>query len=60
LRNGQLLKKIFPKLGGGHRLAHKANDQLSITAEIIKYDENLALVGAIPTTLKKNFLGLAD
>ncbi len=37
-----MAKNIFPKIGGRLRLAHEENDQLSITTEIIKYDENLA------------------
>ena len=42
LRDGKFVKNIFPKIGGRLRLAHEDNDQLSITTEIIKYDENLA------------------
>jgi hypothetical protein len=41
LREGKWVKNIFPKIGGRLRLAHEENDQLSITTEIIKYDENL-------------------
>jgi hypothetical protein len=58
LRDGKLVKNIFPKIGGRLRLAHEENDQLSITTEIIKYDENLAVVRAITTTMKGNFPGL--
>ena len=57
-RDGKMVKNIFPKIGGRLRLAHEENDQLSITTEIIKYDENLAVVRAITTTLKGNFPGL--
>ncbi len=46
--------------GGRLRLAHEENDQLSITTEIIKYDENLAVVRAVTTTMKGNFPGLGD
>ena len=53
-----MVKNIFPKIGGRLRLAHEENDQLSITTEIIKYDENLAVVRAITTTMKGNFPGL--
>jgi hypothetical protein len=58
LRDGKIVKNIFPKIGGRLRLAHEENDQLSITTEIIKYDENLAVVRAITTTMKGNFPGL--
>jgi hypothetical protein len=58
LRDGKMVKNIFPKIGGRLRLAHEENDQLSITTEIIKYDENLAVVRAITTTMKGNFPGL--
>ena len=46
---------VSPKIGGRLRLAHEENDQLSITTEIIKYDENLAVVRAITTTSKGSF-----
>jgi hypothetical protein len=53
-----MVKNIFPKIGGRLRLAHEENDQLSITTEIIKYDENLAVVKAVGSTMKGNFPGL--
>jgi len=58
LRDGKMVKNIFPKIGGRLRLAHEENDQLSITAEIIRYDESVAVVRAITTTMKGNFPGL--
>jgi len=58
IRDGKIVRNIFPKIGGRLRLAHEENDQLSITTEIIKYDENLAVVRAITTTMKGNFPGL--
>jgi len=58
LRDGEMVKNIYPKIGGRLRLAHEENDQLSITTEIIKYDENLAVIRAITTTMKGNFPGL--
>jgi len=58
LREGKSVKSIHPKVGGRLRLVHEDNDQLSITTEIIKYDENLAGVRAITTTMKGNFPGL--
>lgn len=41
LRDGKMVKNIFPKIGGRLRLAREENDQLSITTEIIKCDESL-------------------
>ena len=58
LRDGKLVKNIYPKIGGRLRLAHEENDQLSITTEIIKYDENLAVVKAVTSTNKGSFPGL--
>ena len=58
LRDGKMAKNIFPKIGGRLRLAHEENDQLSITTEIIKYDENLAVVKAVISTTKGSFPGL--
>ena len=46
LRDGKWVKNGFPKIGGRLRLAHEENDQLSIATEIIKGDENLAVVRA--------------
>ena len=48
LRDGKIVKNIFPKIGGRLRLAHEENDQLSVTTEIIKYDENLAVSAPSP------------
>ncbi len=53
-----MVKNIQPKIGGRLRLAHEENDQLSITTEIIKYDESLAVVKAVTSTMKGNFPGL--
>ena len=58
VRDGKMVRNIFPKIGGRLRLAHEENDQLSIITEIIKCDENLAVVRAISTTMKGNFPGL--
>ena len=44
LRDGKLVKSIHPKIGGRLRLAHEQNQQISITTEIIRYDENVAVV----------------
>jgi len=59
LRDGKMVKNIYPKIGGRLKLAHEANEQLSITTEIIRYDENLAVVRAITTTMKGSLQGLA-
>jgi hypothetical protein len=53
LRDGKMVKNIFPKIGGRLRLAHPENDQVSITTEIIRYDESLE-VRAIETSLEGN------
>jgi len=58
LRDGKMVKNIYPKIGGRLRLAHEENDQLSITTEIIKYDENLAVVKSVTSTMKGSFPGL--
>jgi hypothetical protein len=52
LRDGKMVKNIYPKIGGRLRLAHEENDQLSMTTEIIRYDENLAGVASVKPTLK--------
>ena len=38
-REKKWIKNIFPKVGGRLRLAHEDNDQISISTDIIKYDE---------------------
>jgi len=57
-RDGKMVKNIFPKIGGRLRLAHEENDQLSIATEFIKYDENLAVVNAVTSTMKGSFPGI--
>ena len=56
--DGKMVKNIFSKIGRRLRLAHEENDHLSITTEIIKHDENLAVVKAVTSTMKGNFPGL--
>ena len=58
LRDGKWVKSIHPKIGGRLRLAHEENDQLSITTEIVRYDQNIAVVRAVTTTAKGSFPGL--
>jgi hypothetical protein len=58
LREGKSVKNIFPKIGGRLRLAHEQNQQISITTEIVRYDEVIAVVRATTTTMKGSFPGL--
>ncbi len=48
----------FPKIGGRLRLAHEANEALSIETEIIRYDEQIAVVSAVSKTSKGCFKGI--
>ena len=43
-------KTPHPKVGGNLRLANEENGSLKITTEIIRYDEQIALVKALTTT----------
>ena len=52
LRDGKWVKNIFPKIGGRLRLAHEENDQLSITTEIVRYDQTSLLLERSPTSPK--------
>jgi hypothetical protein len=52
------VKTVYPKIGGRLRLAHDEHEVLSIATDIIKYDENLAVVRALATTGKGKFTGL--
>jgi hypothetical protein len=58
LRDGKMVKSIHPKIGGRLRLAHEQNQQISITTEIIRYDESVAVVKSVTTTMKGSFPGL--
>lgn len=57
LRNGEWVKCVFPKIGGRLRLAHEENEQLSISTEIVRYDEVIAVVKAVTSTMKGSFPG---
>ena len=46
------------RLAGRLRLAHEANEALSIETEIIRYDEKIAVVIAVSTTTKGSFKGI--
>jgi hypothetical protein len=48
----------FPKIAGRLRLAHEANETLSIETEIIRYDEKVAVVIATSKTTKGSFKGI--
>ena len=48
----------FPKIAGRLRLAHEANETLSIETEIIRYDEKIAVVVAVSKTSKGSFKGI--
>lgn len=58
LRDGKQVKSIHPKIGGRLRLAHEQNQQISITTEIIRYDEKFAVVKSVTTTMKGSFPGI--
>jgi hypothetical protein len=45
--DGKLVKSIHPKIGGRLRLAHEQNQEISITTEVIRYDESIAVVRAV-------------
>ena len=57
-REEKWVKSIFPKVGGRLRLAHEDNENMSITTEIVRYDESIAVVRAVTTTSKGSFPGI--
>jgi len=57
-RTGEVVTKPYPKVGGRLRLAHEENGSLSISTEIIRYEDNVAVVRALATTKKGYFNGL--
>lgn len=57
-REGKWVETVYPIVGGRLRLAHEENEQLSITSEIIQYDESSAVVRATAKTSKGEFTGL--
>jgi hypothetical protein len=57
-RDGKMVRNIFPKIGGRLLLAHEQNQQISITTEIIRYDESVAVVKTVTSTLKGSFPGI--
>jgi hypothetical protein len=54
----EYISNPYPKIGGRLRLAHENNEVLSIETEIIRYDEQIAVVSAISTTAKGVFKGI--
>jgi hypothetical protein len=57
-RTGEVVTRPYPKVGGRLRLAHEENGSLSISTEIIRYEENVPVVKAQATTKKGTFNGL--
>ena len=57
-RTGEIVNRPYPKVGGRLRLAHEENGSLSISTEIIRYEETVAVVKAQATTKKGTFNGL--
>ena len=57
-RTGEVVTRPYPKVGGRLRLAHEENGSLNISTEIIRYEENVAVVRALATTKKGYFNGL--
>ena len=55
---GEVVTRPYPKVGGRLRLAHEENENLNISTEIIRYEENVAVVRALATTKKGYFNGL--
>ena len=57
-KSGEVFRTPYPKIGGRLRLAHEENGSLSIATEIIRYEEEVAVVKALATTSKGTFSGL--
>jgi len=57
-REEKWVKSIHPKIGGRLRLAHEDNEQLTITSEVVQYDQNIAVVKAVASIRKGHFPGL--
>ena len=49
-QKNEWITNVYPKIGGRLRLAHEENEMLSIETEIIKYDEQIAVVCAVSAT----------
>jgi hypothetical protein len=57
-KTGEVVTRPYPKVGGRLRLAHEENGSLNISTEIIRYEENVAVVRALATAKKGYFNGL--
>jgi len=57
-KTGEVVTRPYPKVAGRLRLAHEENENLNISTEIIRYEENVAAVRALATTKKGYFNGL--
>jgi len=57
-KTGEIITSPYPKIGGRLRLAHEENGSLSISTEIIRYEETVAVVKSLATTSKGSFSGL--
>ena len=57
-QGNEWITNVYPKIGGRLRLAHEENEALSIETDVIKYDENIAVVCAVSTTTKGSFKGI--
>ncbi len=57
-RESRWIETVYPKVGGRLRLAHEENAELSVTTEIVRYDEQVAVVKAVAATRKGVFSGM--
>ena len=57
-KQGEWVENSYPKVGGRLRLAHEQNETLAINTEVIRYDENIAVVAANVDTTKGAFHGI--
>jgi hypothetical protein len=55
---GEYVTTAFPKIGGRLRLAHEENNTISISSDIVRSDDNVAVVRALVTTGKGSSSGL--
>jgi hypothetical protein len=57
-RTGEVVTRPYPKVGGRLRLAHEEKWNLNISTEIIRYEDDVAVVRALANTKKGFFNGL--
>ncbi|MBF0523881.1 MAG: hypothetical protein HQK56_02155 [Deltaproteobacteria bacterium] len=57
-KTNQYTNTIYPKVGGRLRLAHEENQDLTISTEIVSYDQSVAVITATVITTKGKFTGL--